>query len=96
MKSLKLGANNLASLTTETLVAVLSGLEEVDLEDTVLTRQQVNGIFTMLSTVKDHQLRLLLFEAWQPGGINKQHPTSAKILILLLIMIEAEPDTKPE
>merc|ERR1712062_922135 len=59
LRNLNLGHNDLSSVPTETLVAGISGLEEVNLPNTKLTTQQFTGIFTRLSTLEDHKMRKL-------------------------------------
>ena len=59
LRNLQLRLNNLSSVPTETLVAGISGLEEVDLYQTKLTTEQLTAIFTQLSTWEGHQLRNL-------------------------------------
>ena len=59
LRRLSLPWINLTSVPTDVLVAVISGLVEVGLRETQLTTRQLTGIFTMLSTMKEHQLRKL-------------------------------------
>ena len=49
LKTLDLFYNNLSSVPTETLVAGISGLEEVNLAGTKLTSEQLTGIYRMVA-----------------------------------------------
>ena len=59
LRNLWISGNNLRSVSTETLVAGISGLETVNFSDTNLTTEQLTVIFTQLSTYEDHKLRSL-------------------------------------
>ena len=68
LRDLNLRTNDLSSVPTETLVAGISGLEKVNLAknvffgDTVLTTEQLTGIFSRLSVSEDQKLKTLTLE----------------------------------
>ena len=57
LKTLDLFYNNLRSVPTETLVAGISGLEEVNLAGTKLTTEQLTGIYRMVADRRCSRLR---------------------------------------
>ena len=57
LKYLDLACNNLSSVLTDTLVAGISGLEEVDLSGTDLTTEQLTGIYRMVADRRCSSLR---------------------------------------
>ena len=57
MKTLILNKNNLSSVPTQMLVAVISGLEEVYLTETELTTEQLTGIYRMVADRRCSRLR---------------------------------------
>ena len=61
LRNLVLSEYNLSSVPTNILVAVISGLEKVTLDETYLTKEQLIEIFIRLSVSEDHKLRKLKF-----------------------------------
>ena len=59
LRDLNLSRNNLSSVPTDLLVAVISGLEVVGFQSSSLTSEQITEIFIRLSVVKDHKVRNL-------------------------------------
>ena len=58
LRNLRIGdENDLSSVPTETLVAGISGLEEVELYDTKLTKEQITGIYRMVADRKCSRLK---------------------------------------
>ena len=57
--SLATELNDLSSIPTETLVRGISGLEAVGLSGVDLTIEQVSAIFSQVSTLENHKLRML-------------------------------------
>ena len=62
LRILDFAGNNLSSVPTETMLTGISGLVEVALSYTRPTTEQLTGIFTRLSTLDDHKLRILHVE----------------------------------
>ena len=63
LKILDLSNNYLRSVPTQTLVAGISSLEEVDFSESHLTSEQLTEIFSRLSLQKDHKLRNLYLDS---------------------------------
>ena len=57
LKTLNLSRNNLSSVHTNILVAGISGLEVVYLEETELTTEQLTGIYRMVADRRCSRLR---------------------------------------
>ena len=71
MKTLILNKNNLSSVPTQMLVAVISGLEEVYLTETELTTEQLTGIYRMVADRRCPRLREINL-----GGNNRSSSIS--------------------
>ena len=71
LKTLILNKNNLSSVPTQMLVAVISGLEEVYLTQTELTSEQLTGIYRMVADRRCPRLREINL-----GGNNRSSSIS--------------------
>ena len=79
MKTLILNKNNLSSVPTQMLVAVISGLEEVYLTETELTTEQLTGIYRMVADRRCPRMREICLEDNDLDSISQDLRERAKL-----------------
>ena len=79
LKTLDLFYNNLSSVPTETLVAGISGLEEVNLAGTKLTSEQLTGIYRMVADRRCPRLRKIKLGRNDLSSVSQDIQDSARL-----------------
>ena len=79
LKTLDLFYNNLSSVPTETLVAGISGLEEVNLAGTKLTSEQLTGIYRMVADRRCSRLKKIYLYQNDHSSVSQDIQDSARL-----------------
>ena len=86
LRTLSLRNYDLSSVPAETLVAVISGLEQAGLSRTNLTSQQLTEIYRMVAERRSSRLRWIDLRGNNPSDVSQDLRARAKLNQSLLIL----------